>query len=195
MSIQAEIDAVVGAFVEDLAELVRRAALEEIRRALGATAAESWSAAHEPRRAPAAAESRRARQPAAAEPTPRVVPPSTPEPTPPVRKLLSPNRRGRLIVVPSTSSQPPSQPRPEAPPPSAPPVEAAAPQPPKAPSTPPPESESTPARKWVVVRRPARDRVATAANGGAPDSTDAPPASVEPPTQPVPQPAANGESV
>ena len=50
--------------------------------------------------------------------------------------------------------------------------------------------ESPPARKWVVVRRPARDRAAAGTNGdgGAPDSSDAPaPPSAEPPTQPVPQ--------
>ena len=156
MSIQAEIDAVVGAFVEDLADLVRRTAVSVVEQAFGAPAAVASSprvaAPSVARPAPAPAPRRKAAVPVKApvepEPEPEVVEEAPPPPAPtPLRKRLSDQRRGRLFVVPSTP-QPviPLEPEFE----SETKVEA-------------PVAEAAPARnKWVIVRRPARERAAAA---------------------------------
>lgn len=160
MSIQAEIDAVVGAFVEDLANLVRRTAVSVVEQAFGAPAAVAprprVAAPSVARPAPAPAPRRKAaapvKAPVRAEPEPEVVEEAPPPPAPtPLRKRLSDQRRGRLFVVPSTP-QPviPLEPEFE----SETKVEA-------------PVAEAAPARnKWVIVRRPARER-APAAEGDA----------------------------
>lgn len=225
MSTKSEIDAVVGVFVEDLAEIVRRALLDEIRRVLLADGPAGESAGKladrgEPRRASVKTNTSRASaakagpartartgakpkaRSASAEPAPEAeTAPTPPAPEPPRRKLDF-QRRGRVFVIPSSASAeptllfdptkpdlmadlsptaplPPVQrlpprvrraPRASTPPPAPAPVETAAP------------AEPVPAKNWVVVRRPARDRVA---NGNGPDSSEAPSSSA-----PVTQPAA-----
>lgn len=212
MTEQAEIDALVEAFVQDLAELVRQAALSAVRNALtmgpqtapyaGAPSSRRVSmgtrAAAKPeavgprstrRVAAAAAPQKAAPQKKKAAPAPEVdeepeeveaKPESAPPPAP--RRLrLDRQRRGRLIVVPSTPvPETPLADEEEA-------VASPRVREPKA-SIPAPEAaEVTPAKKWVIHRRPARDR--------ANPATEPPPANGQAEAQPAgePQETAPGE--
>lgn len=230
MTMQAEIDAVVQAFVEDLAEMVRRTALSAVQSALGDEGSDEVAGAgHAPpprAKAPVAARAKataaKTTPKKAAKPAPKrgAAPPdrapeeeeeepeaaAPPPPPAPLRKRLDPQRRGRLIVVPSTpapapkgddleplaldeaSISEPAKPASKAEPaPQARAVEA-----PSADATP----EPTPAKKWVIVRRPARDRGVGASeapsNGQRPSEPAPAPESqpIDAPAEAAPEPAA-----
>lgn len=166
MSIEAEIDATVSAFVTDLMELVRRTALESVQEALSelevpptSRPAHVTRPARAPARAPAPPESTRTRPPV---PAPSKGPRSQRSSTPPgsVRPLpvlakAQPGAGAQAV---------PARPVPPVPPvvvrrlpPKRRRVARAAPPPPP-PPTPVEAAEPQPAKRWVVVRRPARDR-------------------------------------
>jgi len=144
MKIRAEIEATVTAFVADLTELVREAALEIVREALGDLAI-SQPATRTP---PRPARPRRApRAPAVPAPPPpselasRSLPaPAPPSPSLPVVVRRFPPKKQRR------ASTKPIAPAPLAVAPSA--LE---------------QAPAKPAKSWVVARRPARDRGAAEA--------------------------------
>ena len=159
MSIGAEIDATVDAFVKDLAALVRRVAEESLREALG-------ELGHSPptgQRAPTRGRSRPARAPkgapahqkpvaGSAEPaaaTSGTNPTTTSRPVVPVPPKVAPAAASPPAVpataVPVRRIPPKRRRAAKATPPAPPPVEAST-------------SEPVPARAWVVVRRSARAR-------------------------------------
>jgi hypothetical protein len=200
MSIQADIDATVAAFVSDVADLVRRIALESAQEVLGAQRGPLVTAA--PRPHPVSKPSPKATPKPSPKATPKPSPKPSPRsapapavasapPAPPPRSLKDP-RRGRLITLPS--SETPPRPPVEQPLPMV--VKVPAKQPrkprtPKAASVPPPPvaaAEPQPARNWVVVRRPARDRSEPGsdapATGGETDAGGA--SDAAPPTPPTP---------
>ncbi|MFT3770582.1 MAG: hypothetical protein QM820_34580 [Minicystis sp.] len=196
-----DIDAAVGAFVEDLVELVRRAALDAAREAFAAQAGPVLPAR------PAAVPKRRAEARAArADEHEAPEAESKPMPAPPAPRKLDRQRPGRLVFIPSSQSESPSPaedvpaPRYEVIPPRKPRKQrtvraAAAPE-----ATPAAPAEPIPARQWVVVRRPAKDWPQTEAsatpNGAAPingNTPSTPPPAAEPaelPSTPPPEPAA-----
>jgi hypothetical protein len=213
MIVRAEIDALVEAFVEDLAGLVRRTALEAVQQAIQADLPAPYGAAvAKPKVAPKPAPAKKAPAPAmakkaapvAAKPTPAKPAPAktaapkappvkaaAPAPEPPkpapvvgsVRKKLE-QRRGRVVVLPSTQLQEARAAAAEAAPE---PVEVAkaAPKAPVAPPPPPaaeaaPPAEAPPAKKWVVVRRPARTGAAEGKPNGIEAEEAAPPSNTVP---------------
>jgi hypothetical protein len=131
VSVDAEIDAIVAAFLEDLADVVRRVAWTSVQTALADSAAPVRPLRRTPRSTPA-----RPNRPLDAVPTragavalpsstvgiPRIVPPVV------VRRIPPKRRRGEgrgAVVV-------------------------------KTPTRPQDEAQPIPAKAWVVVRRPAR---------------------------------------
>jgi hypothetical protein len=206
MIVQAEIDALVEAFVEDLAGLVRRTAIEAVNQAIladvpapfahGATRGRVAPVKAAPVKAApvkvAPAKAPPIKPAKALAPAPKAKPvakaaPAKAEPAPEAPKVVIGSvrqrleqRRGRVVVLPSTqtleaqaaAAASVASAAPAAPPPVAPPPVAAK---PKAPSTPPPPAaeaappaEPQPAKKWVVVRRPAR----TGAADGKPNGVE-----------------------
>jgi hypothetical protein len=150
MSIAREIDATVAAFVVDLALLVRRVAEETVQDALEELGRSSTTA----RRASTPRRPRPARAPKAAPATTSAKPPvfAKPVAAPPSSPLAPPVAVRRI---------PPKRRR----------VAKAAPPPP--PPIEPRTSEPVPAKRWVVVRRPARPRHDVAPGGPAPAPTAA----------------------
>ena len=225
MSIEAEIDATVSAFVADLMDLVQTIALESVREALGGMQPRSPARTHGPPaparpapRAPAlspsSTSSRSPRNPPARPPSPAAAsgarPSRPPSPPPSTKPVVERGFGGGVRVVPprahaSRATEAPVSQRPAAPPP--PPVvvrvmppqrrrgttrKAAPPPPPPVETSP---SGQTPAKKWVVVRRPARDKVAPGDEassapklpvnaGGSEPSSPAPEGTPKPPQAP-----------
>lgn len=157
LSIQAAIDARVVAFMTEVADLVRRVALQSVQDVLEALDGPR-AVAPKPRRT---AKPARARASA-----PHAPPESAPAPEPaPARRSIKEGRRGRLIVVPT--STPPAEHAEHAPTATERPKPVVVRIPAKVPrqkrtlpvaTQPLASTEPTPARDWVVVRRPARDR-------------------------------------
>ncbi len=201
MSINAEIDATVDAFVAELVTLVRAAALEHVRAALGVDPVEHAGArkpAPSPpgRRGGARATPVVARSSGNSSGAPRTSRShelSLPASPPPARVEV-PGHRGSPVVVPVSVRPAPAPPPPPVvvrrippkrtraartlPPPPPPPVGARSP-------------DEIPAKNWVVVRRPARPHESSAppvADAGAPAETSAapPPPAPAPPSPPPP---------
>ena len=126
MNTPAEIETTVTAFVADLAELVRKAALESIRQALGDLAISHPATSAPPR----PARPRRPARPPAAPPPATASAPAPPRPAPPVVVRRFPPKKQRR------ASAPPIVPT----------LPAAAPE----------QVPAKPAKSWVVARRPAR---------------------------------------
>jgi len=190
MSIQADIDATVAAFLSDLVDLVRRTALEAAQAVLEAPGGLAFGAASGPRLQPRPASKPRPRPAPRSAPAPVVAAPSAP--ARPTLRSLKDSRRGRLITLPSTPPPPIEQPLPVV-------VRVPAkmprkPRTPRAASTPPPPvaaAEPQPARNWVVVRRPARDRREAGGDAATADAAKAGTGDAGQVAPPAP-PAANG---
>jgi hypothetical protein len=133
VSVEADVEAIVAAFVEDLADLVRRVARTTVQNALAdspaparAVRAKTGATPARPSRRVEIAPSRTGAValPSSAAEIPRIVPPVAVQRIPPKRR----RGEGRGAVVAKTPTRPHA------------------------------EAEPIPARAWVVVRRPARDR-------------------------------------
>lgn len=176
MGIQSDIDAKVEAFLQDLTDLVRRVALEAVEEVFAPLGGSRPAAAPKPRRTvrPARTAALPAPVRAAAPPerAPEQVRAAAPSEPAPARRSLKETRRGRLIIVPSTPAAAPA-PAAALAPAGAParhveqPLPPVVKIPPKLPrkkkahpvaAPPVAVEEPTPARDWVVARRPARTR-------------------------------------
>jgi hypothetical protein len=193
MSVESQLDALVAVFVADMMELVRKTALEHAREQLGGEAPASTK-----RRAAKPTTPRRERRKESAPAAPSPAPAAPAEPAKVVEPWMRPLRPGVLETFdirkrrkrgPKRKVEPARPPIPREPPVRALRVDgvtiipsgdtdeakpALAPQAEPAAPTAPAATGAEAARKWVVVRRPARDKQDTATgegNGGESSSS------------------------